>query len=148
MNGKIAIPLFLLLGSCVFAQEQSSLRGRVVDAVTGKPLEHAHLRLVAGGFNSSEISSVVYGAISDTEGHFSIRVLRATVGKQRVRITGTPGNVYVKSMWLGTTEMADRELDLRSDLTGEQLILLFSMAGAQVSGIAQSRSDALSGADI
>jgi hypothetical protein len=44
---------------------------------------------------------VAYCAVSDTEGHFSIRVLRATVGKQRVRITGTPGNVYVKSMWLG-----------------------------------------------
>jgi protocatechuate 3,4-dioxygenase beta subunit len=78
----------------------------------------------------------------------SFRAPHALVGKQRVKIAGTPGNVYLKSIWLGTTEMPDRELDLRSDPKEERLTVMLSTGAAQVSGIAQSGSDPIPGADI
>ncbi len=52
------------------AQEPGSIRGHVFDASTGQPLSRVHVRLLVP--SPGEGASAVYGALSDTEGRFSI----------------------------------------------------------------------------
>src|SRR5215471_358268 len=65
--------LLSLFGLCVSAQQQASLEGTAVNAITGEPLAGVHLRLVAIMFSSV---SGAYGAMSDSAGHFSIATVR------------------------------------------------------------------------
>ena len=50
-------------------QSNANIAGIVVNDVTGKPLDNVHIRLVSFAENAP---SAVYGAMSDTAGHFSI----------------------------------------------------------------------------
>jgi hypothetical protein len=47
----------------------SSVTGTIVNALTGTPLDQVHLRFLA---NNQNVPSVVYGAMSDAKGRFSI----------------------------------------------------------------------------
>jgi hypothetical protein len=70
VRSRIGFGIAFLLVSCAAAQEQSSLAGRVVNAITSQPLNRAHVRLAVGAFY--EPPSAVYGAMSNSEGRFSI----------------------------------------------------------------------------
>src|ERR1035441_10095546 len=54
------------------AGQPASLEGTVVNQATGQPLAGVHVRLVTGDFTDSGADQIVYGAISDRAGHFSV----------------------------------------------------------------------------
>src|ERR1035441_2679712 len=54
------------------AGQPASLEGKVVNQATGLPLAGVHVRLVTGDFTDSGADQIVYGAISDRAGHFSV----------------------------------------------------------------------------
>jgi protocatechuate 3,4-dioxygenase beta subunit len=54
------------------AAQPASMEGTVVNQATGQPLAGVHVRLVTGDFSDSGDDQIVYGAISDRAGHFSI----------------------------------------------------------------------------
>jgi protocatechuate 3,4-dioxygenase beta subunit len=64
---------FFLFAAYLSAQ-QASLEGVAVNTVTGQPLSGVHVRILTGNFDSN---NVVYGAMSDRDGHFSIAGIRA-----------------------------------------------------------------------
>ncbi len=67
---KPALLGFLL---CVtLAAQPASIEGTAVNQATGQPLAGVHVRLVTGDFSDSGADQIVYGAISDRAGHFSI----------------------------------------------------------------------------
>ena len=65
--------LLLLAGACLCAQQQGSLTGTAVHAVTREPLSGVHVRLVAANFAGI---NGAYGAMSDRAGNFSIATIR------------------------------------------------------------------------
>ncbi len=54
------------------AAQPAGLEGTVVNQATGQPLAGVHVRLVTGDFTDSGADQIVYGAISDRAGHFSV----------------------------------------------------------------------------
>src|ERR1022692_1154927 len=54
------------------AAQPASMEGTVVNQATGQPLAGVHVRLVTGDFTDSGADQIVYGAISDRAGHFSV----------------------------------------------------------------------------
>jgi hypothetical protein len=54
------------------AAQPASMEGTVLNQATGQPLAGVHVRLVTGDFTDSGADQIVYGAISDRAGHFSI----------------------------------------------------------------------------
>jgi len=64
---KILVSLAVL--SARLAAQQAGVAGTVVDQTNGKPLERVHITLMTG---KPENSGQVYGALSDSAGHFSI----------------------------------------------------------------------------
>src|SRR5262245_52047285 len=68
----------LLLFSPFLAEAQTAaLEGVAVNALTGEPLPGVHLRLVIGMFENG--TGAAYGAISKSDGRFSISGLRPGV---------------------------------------------------------------------
>lgn len=65
--------LLLLTAACLCAQQQGSLEGTAIHAVTREPLSNVHVRLIAASFTGI---NGAYGAISDRAGHFSIATIR------------------------------------------------------------------------
>jgi 5-hydroxyisourate hydrolase-like protein (transthyretin family) len=65
----------MLLISSAVAQEPSAIAGQVMDSATGKPLAQVDVRLTARQSDGSR--TVIYGALSDSEGHFSIAPIPA-----------------------------------------------------------------------
>ncbi|MCU1236642.1 MAG: hypothetical protein JWP63_4609, partial [Candidatus Solibacter sp.] len=65
--------LLLVAGVGLLAQQQGSIEGTAINALTREPLSNVHVRLIAasfGGINGA------YGAMSDRAGHFSIATIR------------------------------------------------------------------------
>src|ERR1041384_2987322 len=60
--------LFLLFCSSLGAQP-GSLEGTVINAVTGQPMSGVHVRMFTNNFESA---TLVYGAISNSAGRFSM----------------------------------------------------------------------------
>jgi protocatechuate 3,4-dioxygenase beta subunit len=54
------------------AAQPASMEGTVLNQATGQPLAGVHVRLVTGDFTDSGADQIVYGAISDRAGHFSV----------------------------------------------------------------------------
>lgn len=67
---KPALLGFLFCAS--LAAQPASIEGTVVNQITGQPLAGVHVRLVTGDFSDSGNDQIVYGAISDSAGHFSV----------------------------------------------------------------------------
>ena len=61
-------PLLVFLGLAELVAQAANVRGVVLDATTGKPLQGVHIRL----YQQSAIGRPPYGAISDAAGRFSI----------------------------------------------------------------------------
>ena len=56
----------------ILAAQPASLEGTVVNQATGQALAGVHVRLITGDFSDSGADQIVYGAISDRAGHFSV----------------------------------------------------------------------------
>ena len=75
-----ALLLLLCLG---LAAQQAGIEGTAIHSVTGQPLSGVHVRMVT----RSAVSNV-YGAISDSTGHFSISGMQPGVYTLQPQKTG------------------------------------------------------------
>jgi hypothetical protein len=117
MSCKIRVLIPLLLLSCAAAQEQSSIAGRVFDATTGQPLNRAHVRLLVGAFN--ETPTAVYGAMSDSDGRFSISPIPP--GSYIVQPVLT-GYFYLPKSFTVVIKPGERVDDFRIELTPRAIL--------------------------
>jgi hypothetical protein len=62
--------VFALASAAAFAQSQTAVRCMVVEAGTGAPIEGVHVRMSAA--LTGDRVTLVYGAVSDREGRFSV----------------------------------------------------------------------------
>jgi 5-hydroxyisourate hydrolase-like protein (transthyretin family) len=76
------------------AAQPASLEGAVVNQATGQPLAGVHVHLVTGDFSDSGADQIVYGAISDRAGHFSVTNMKPGI---YVVIPERAGFVHVPS---------------------------------------------------
>src|SRR5581483_10102401 len=105
--------------------------------VEGWPGRPGRLRLLDLGPQSSATDTAI-----DSTGAF--RMQGAMAGLYRVVLEGLPESSYVKRVVRGTTEMADRILDLRGP--GEAISIEAASGAARVSGVVSDTNGPVSGA--
>jgi hypothetical protein len=117
MSWKLGALTALLLLTWANAQEQSSIAGRVVDTITGQPLKRAHIRLLVGEFHQTP--TAVYGAMSDSDGRFSISPIPA--GSYLVQ-PELSGYFYLPKSFTVAIKAGERLDDYRIELTPRAIL--------------------------
>ncbi|HEX7071345.1 MAG TPA: carboxypeptidase-like regulatory domain-containing protein, partial [Rhodothermales bacterium] len=116
IRSQDTIPFLLACCAAAFGQ-QGAVRCTVVEAGTGKPLEGAHAQLMAA--RTGNRPNVVYGAMTDRAGQFSVDPIRA--GAYLITFE-KPG--YLAARWRGGMPMerlavtaGERRDDCRFEMT-------------------------------
>jgi hypothetical protein len=91
------------------------------------------------------VDGAIAGAIGE-DGAFRLAELKPD--RYSLSLDGMPGNVYVKSMRLGTREMTGGILDVRRGASNETLSLILSSAGGQLSGVVRDADGPLTEAAV
>ena len=105
--------ILLLTGACTYAQQQGSIEGTAINALTHEPLSNVHVRLIAatfGGVNGA------YGAMSDRAGHFSIATIRPGT---YILLPERPGFLHVQTK--GSTAIPTITIKPGQSLAGYEL---------------------------
>jgi hypothetical protein len=111
-----AVILLAMVGASLGVQP-ASIEGTVVDQTSGKPLDRVHVRLM---------DSEVYGAMSDSSGHFSIAQMppgRYMMAVERAGYVQSDGDQLILKDGQQVTDFKVKTLMARSKSTTGRLII-------------------------
>lgn len=146
-----------MIGRALIDVGASSVEGIVVTVAAAPEVNG---KLILEGKTATKLNSInVYlepkgpavmggaGGQTDPEGHF---VLHSVVPESYlVNVFGLTGNVYLKAVRFGDTDVTDTGLDFSSGVPPGELTVVLSANGGQVSGVVQNdKQQPVSGAQV
>ncbi len=134
----MAILLILIFGNLLFAAANGSIKGRVIDAQSEKPLPGANVFLVGTGFGSSTDLDGFFAITNIPPGSYVLRTVYIGYKKVDIPVKVKKGSVIVKNIKLHAQALQGEEIVVTSQASGQKAAINQQLSAKSIVNVVSS----------